>query len=292
MKIAIVGATGILGQHLVPRLLDSKHSILALSPHPEKAKKFFGDSIQAAELDLLADDAESQLIALLSGYDAVLHIATAIPSDFSLPNAWEANSRIRIEGTQRLLNASLAAKVSTYVQQSITMAYPDGGDEWLNEASPFDSNPERAIAWEPVAKMEALVKAVPTSELRWSILRGALFVGKNTVQDKFIARLKAGRLQVKGDGSNYSSYVRVEDMANAVQLATENAPSGTIVNINADPLRDADYYDQLADYLGVPYPERDLSVARLLSQRCSNQRAKDILGWEAKHSLMPDYLAV
>ena len=38
---------------------------------------------------------------------------------------------LRTEGTRLLLEASTPAESDAYLQQSITLAYPDCGDRWL-----------------------------------------------------------------------------------------------------------------------------------------------------------------
>lgn len=290
MKIAIIGATGLLGNALIPQLLNDSHQILALSPHPEKAKKRYGDAIETAHCDLLDTGVEAHLTQILEGYDTVVNIATAIPRDFSAPNAWEANTRIRIEGTPRLLNSLLKANVKNYVQQSITLAYPDYGDQWITEDMPLDDREVTAWLWQPVQHMESLLHAISTDELNWSILRGGSFVGKDTFQTYTLELLKNGGQKIGGDGQAYASYVRVEDMADAVKLAIEQQPTGVTLNINHDPVLEADYLKQLADYIGAPHPQHDPEVQQPTSQRCSNQAARDVLGWRPARTLMPDFL--
>lgn len=95
-------------------------------------------------MDILADDASHHFAAAMHNCDVAIHIATAIPRDPSAPGAWQRNAQIRIEGTRRLLAACRAAQVGHYVQQSVIMAYPDGGDEWLSEDMPLDRTSSRA----------------------------------------------------------------------------------------------------------------------------------------------------
>ncbi len=127
MHVFIVGGTGVLGRSLIPLLIAQGHAVRLLARHPDTARTIFGDAVEVAPGDLLASDAAS-LVAALAGCDAAAHIATAIPRDFSAPGAWEVNTRLRTEGTRRLLDASLAAGVRHYAQESVVLAYPDGGD--------------------------------------------------------------------------------------------------------------------------------------------------------------------
>src|SRR5512140_602644 len=141
MHIAIVGASGVLGRELVPLLLNDGNAVRALVRSPEKISNF---GVEAHAFDLLAADAVARLPLLLRDCDAVMHLATAIPRDFAASNAWDANTRLRTEGTRKLLDATLAVGAKKYIQQSIIMAYPDRGDEWLDENVALDDSPERA----------------------------------------------------------------------------------------------------------------------------------------------------
>src|SRR5438309_2048335 len=97
--ISIVGATGVLGQELVPLLLQQGHKVRSLSPSPERAVKIFGQDVEAVECDLTSPTIPERLPKLLEGSEIVLHIATAIPRDATAPGAWVATTRLRTDGT-------------------------------------------------------------------------------------------------------------------------------------------------------------------------------------------------
>lgn len=286
MKVAIAGATGVLGRSLIPRLLQQGHTVLALARSVDKARALFGDEIEASDCDLLAPDAAERLSSLLPGCQAAAHLATAIPSNPAAPGAWDDTARLRTIGTRVLLQSCLEAGVERYVQQSIIMAYPDQGDEWIIESTPLDHSAGRATVCGPVMEMEAQLRRIPTGRIRWSILRGGNFVGPGTAQERVIENLRAGKERVLCDGSNYLSLIHVDDMARAVLLALEQAPGGTILNIVADPLRQGEYLDRLAEKIGAPRPQRNSSAACPPSWRCSRQAAKLILGWEPVESIL------
>jgi nucleoside-diphosphate-sugar epimerase len=281
MRIAVIGATGVLGRAVIPSLISKQHHALAISPHPDKARALYGSAVEAAVGDLVDPDAEAHFARHLKGCDAVLNIATAIPKHSDLGNtaAWLKSDQIRKAGTPRLIKAALAAGVQTFVQQSITMAYPDSGDRWISE--------ETEVVSPDIIEMEAALRAVSAGSLRWIILRGASFVGTGTFQDDTIRALKAGVLSVGCDGQAYQSYVHVNDMAEAVVLATEKSPAGQVLNICAEPLREGDYLRQLARGLGAAAPVNNPKAPCPPSQRCSNRAATNILGWQPTHSILP-----
>ena len=281
MTVFVAGATGVLGRALLPRLVANGRSVRAIARSASTAGLPAG--IELIDADLLEDD----LFELVRGCDAVVHIATAIPADRSAPAAWDLTSRLRTTGTRRLLDAALACRVPRYVQQSIVMAYRDGGDAWLDERAPLDESPERATICRPVIEMETMIRKVDQQILAWTILRGGSFVGVGTEERALIEALRAGDVVVAGSGSNYLSLVNVADMASAVALSLELAPAGSTFNIVDEPLRYGDYVDALADLIGVARPRRVAKLPLPPSWRCTNQAAQTALGWMPRERIWP-----
>jgi nucleoside-diphosphate-sugar epimerase len=280
MRIFVAGATGVLGRALVPQLLARRHDVRPAARRP--VSDFRPRGLELITGDLLSDD----LFELVRGCDAVVHIATAIPRDASVPGAWSRTALLRTVGTRRLLDAALASGVPRYIQQSIVMAYRGGGDAWLDEDAPLDDSPERAMICRPVIEMEAMIRGVDPRRLSWAILRGGAFVGDGT-GSAALERLQLGGMVVAGDGSNFFSPVNVVDMASAVVAALEFAPAASTFNIVDEPLRYGDYVDALADLIGVARARRDRSLPLPPSWRCTNEAAESVLGWSPRERIWP-----
>jgi len=280
VRVFVAGGTGVLGRALLPRLTAGGHRVRTIARRVQAAA--LPPEVELIEADLLEDD----LANLVRGCDAVVHIATAIPADASAPGAWDLTARLRTVGTRRLLDATLAARVPRYVQQSITMAYRNGGDAWLDEQTPLDDSPGRAEISGPVARVEAMIRDVEPRLLAWTILRGGSFVGAGTQQDTLIEKLRLGAAMVRGDGSNYLSAVNVADMASAVDAALDRSPGGATFNIVDEPLRYGDYVDALAELVGAARPPR-VALPLPPSWRCTNHAARAVLGWTPRAGIWP-----
>jgi nucleoside-diphosphate-sugar epimerase len=286
MKVAVVGPTGVLGRSLVPLLLHKGYNVRTLVRSPAKVHMLFPQVAEVIECDLLSNIA-GNLPSMLDGCDAVVHIATSIPRNFTAPNALDANNRLRTDGTRMLLQGSIEVGVRRYIQQSITRAYPDHGDNWITEDMPLDASAERAEICAPVITMEQLVRNTPVEKLEWCILRGGTFVGEDTFQENTIERLRSGEQVVRCDGRNFVSPIHVADMARAVAAAIENAPAGSVFNVVDEPMQEGEYLDRLAGSIGVARARRDESIKCPPSWRCSNQAAKVMLNWLPLHSIVP-----
>lgn len=280
-----MGATGVLGRNLIPRLLQEGWQVRAIARSRSRIKELFGNDVEAVKADLLNPSPDKVWEGALTGSDAVIHMATAIPNDPKIPGAWDRNTQLRTEGTRFLLDAALSARVKYYIQQSIVMAYPDSGDLWIDEKTPLDSSPLRSSITKPVIEMESFVQSTPNQKMEWCILRGGMFVGKDTFQDRTIHNLQIEAEIVPCDGHNFVSYVHVADMAAAISLALKIQPSMAILNITAEPVRQREYLDQLAMINDAQTPRRKLIDPCPPSIRCSHQAAGDILGWNPTRSI-------
>ena len=277
MKVLVVGASGVLGRALVPLLLDAGHTVRALSRHPLKS----APGVEPVAGDLLSTD----LSPVVDGCQAVVHAATAIPSNPSQPGAWTLNTQLRTLGTRRLVEAAQAAGVQRYVQQSIIMAYADGGDAWLDETAPFDSSPARASTVEPVREMESLVRA---SSLDWCILRGGQFAGPGTAQDVLLEALASRTATVPCTGAYFISPIHPADMASAVVAALAvGAPrmqpsTSSRTRSRTRPTSTTSPTSAICR----PAPQRRRPCPP--SQRCTAAAAHDHLAWHPTHSIWPE----
>ena len=286
MRVALIGASGVLGRALVPRLVAAGAAVRSLARSPERVPNAGSVDHEIERFDLLSADAGLRLNTLLEGCDAVVHAATAIPADPRVLGAWDANTRLRQEGTRTLLGIALAAGVGQYVQQSIAMAYADGGEQWLDEEAPLDNSSARAAICAPVRTMEAMVRAIPPTRLRWSILRAGSFVGPGTAQDRVVAGLRAGSEKTMSGGAHYLPLVHVEDVASAFVLAIQSGIAGVVLNVNDEPIRQRDYLERLATQLGAASPS-DVAGAAPVSIRSSAALVARTLRWRPITGIWP-----
>ncbi len=268
MQTIVIGATGVLGRHVVPRLLERGHHVRAVVRTPQQAVMCQRQGAEAVLGDIL--DAASLHVAV-TGCEAALHLATAIPKPGG-PQDWGPNDRIRREGTQNLLIACQQAGVRRYMQQSTAFLYNFQGAELADETTPLRAHP----FLQSTSDMENLVQA---SLLDWCILRGGFFYGPGTCEDAWRETARQGSLQLPGDGKDRLSLIHVVDMARAVVLATEKAPPRSIYNVVDDqPVSYAALYQYVAARVGGPLPSPGGPVL-LPSFGCRNDRLKAELGW-------------
>jgi uncharacterized protein len=202
MKIAIVGATGMIGSKLLEEAVDRGHVVTAVSRHATKLPAH--DRVRPVEADV--NDTEA-LADAFSGQDAILHA-------FAPPRLSVAE---RVEQQRAGTRSIIAAAKSAGVHRVLAV----GGAGTL-EVSPGVTNadrPEFPASWEGGVKSTALIKGLLAAEpdLDWTFLCPShdIFVGERT--GKF--RLGLDRMLVDADGK---SSISTADYAIAMIDELEN----------------------------------------------------------------------
>jgi 2-alkyl-3-oxoalkanoate reductase len=270
MRVAVAGATGVIGRHVVPRLIERGHQVRAIVTKEGEAAALSRLGIDAVVSDLLKLPA---LVPTLSECDVALHLATVAPKPGKEANL-ALNDRIRREGTANLIQACRENGVERYVQQSI--AFLTGGTNAIVDER-ADLLPPTAVTASAI-DMESMVMS---SGLRWTIIRDGALYGPGTGRDEmWRSQARAGELRIPGDGSDYISLIHVVDLARAFVLTTEHDLNGSIVSVVDDqPVTYKElltYISRLEDSLD-PQPGADLA---LRSFRVSNAKAREVIGWE------------
>ncbi len=286
MKILFTGATGVLGRAAVPLLVADGHDVIAISRSPEEAVWLEETGARPEPIDLFDPSAIDRGVA---GVDTVVHFATAIPpmSKMTKRRSWETNDRLRSRATGILVDAAIANDVPRFVQQSVTFAYHDGGDTWLDEDSRL------APGWDVLDSAldaEAHVDRFREADGTGVTLRLSRLYGPGKASADFVAGVADRKVPVVGTGDNYVSSIHVADVASALAAAM-TAPDGTYNVTDDEPVTSAVYTDTLAELLDAPRPRRMPGlVARLAvgkavtllttSQRVSNRRFREATGWK------------
>ena len=280
MRVAVVGATGVLGRQVVPLLLERGHTVSALARSESQAASFRRTEVRPVLGDIFRQES---LEEVTKNSDVVLHLATAIPREGSAAT-WHDNDRIRRLGTKNLLLAAHTNQSSRYIQQSITLLYGQS-DEPLNEDA--ELNPAPFI--QSALDMENLVKG---SKLDWCILRGGVFYGPGTgTEEGWRRAARTSSLRYPGDGSGFISLVHVFDMARAVVRAAEQAAPHNIFNVvDSHPVTYRELFGYIAAQEGASAPEPG-APQTLPSLACSSNRIRSELGWSPVFSTFRTGLA-
>jgi 2-alkyl-3-oxoalkanoate reductase len=296
MRVLVAGASGAIGRPLVPKLVTAGHEVTGMTRSEQRAEAIRGAGAQAAVVDVFDAEALNAAVAE-SGAEVVIHQLTALPDrlDFRDPHLYDATNRVRGEGTQNLLAAARTAGAGRFISQSIAFMYaPTGGlvktekDPILTDApGPFGSG------LRTLAEMERAVL-----DADGIVLRYGFFYGPGTYygpDGSGTADVRRRRLPVVGKGTGVTSFIHVDDAADATVAAVERGAPG-IYNITDDepaPMRE--WVPVFAEAAGAKRPLRvPVWLAKLVAGKAvaaltvdlrgaSNAKAKRELGWAPAH---------
>jgi nucleoside-diphosphate-sugar epimerase len=286
MRIAVLGATGVFGRHLLPRLAAAGHQVRALVRDPSSAAWAAASGSEIRRADIFD---EPSLVAGLAGCELAINLATSLPSPGSQRGDYAENDVLRREGTAIWARACAAAGVPRILQQSIALVHAGGGAAWADESTRQSVKGADGVATAAIDAARAMESAIESSGLDWSILRGALFYGPGTgFDDDWFARARAGKLRLPADGADYVSLVHVADMAAATAAAVEHWPSRLALIVADDrPPTWRDLFSYICAVSGSAPPQPGGRLP-MPSFRVSNRLAREHLDW---HPAYPDFRA-
>jgi len=96
MIVAIVGATGVVGRNLIPRLIEAGHTVRA-------GVRWIGSAppeVTQVEIDILE---RATLERLVEGSDTAINVASSIPRADGKSGDWRVYDQIRRSGTKNLI---------------------------------------------------------------------------------------------------------------------------------------------------------------------------------------------
>jgi nucleoside-diphosphate-sugar epimerase len=295
MRTFLAGATGAVGQALVPLLIDAGHDVVAMTRSPEKAERLHAAGAEPVIADGLDRDAVIAAVTKAKP-DAIVHQLTGLSNSTNLRDfdkAFALTNRLRTEGTENLLaGARAVGGVWSFVAQSYA-GWPSerSGGAVKTEDDPLDP--------EPVPSMRRSHEAIrhverATLEFGGTALRYGGFYGPGTGiapggdQLELVTKRK---FPIVGDGGGVWSFVHIHDAAAATLAALERGGSGVYNIVDDEPAPVREWLPVLAQAVGAKPPRRiPRWLARLVAgeaivtmsteiRGASNAKAKRELGW-------------
>ncbi len=297
MRVLVAGATGAIGRPLVARLQAGGHAVSALARSAERAQTLERAGVEAHVCDVF--DGPSVAAAVAAAQPEVLvHQLTAIPAVLDIRRyeaAMAATSRLRAEATPHLMAAARASGVRRVVCQSISFLTAPVGPPVHDEQAPvyLDAPKAFAPAVRATASMEDMVLSTPG--VQGVVLRYGFFYGPGTQyapDGGMAAEIRRRRFPIAGGGTGISSFVHIDDAADATVAALQGGAPGVYNVCDDEPVALADWLPVMAQLLHAKPPMRVPAwVARVAAgphavhfstalRGNDNARFKQTFGWE------------
>ncbi len=261
MKALVTGGGGFLGSRLALALVARGDAVDSYSrgTYPELEAQ----GVRCVRGDLADRDA---LRRAIRGSDVVFHVA-AKAGIFGDPREfWTTN----VEGTRNVLAACLAARIPRLVFTSSPSVCFDGKDQ-VNAGNDLP-HARTFLAAYPRTKAQAeriVLGANGSDGLATCALRPHLIVGPGDphLLPRLVARARAGKLAIVGDGRNEVSLTGVENavaahLAAADRLAQRAPHAGKAYFVaQKEPVVLWTWIGDVLEQLGVPRPTRRVPLA-------------------------------
>ncbi len=256
MKVVITGATGFIGQALVPALLVRGDEVVALSRDAERARAQLGAGVTAVTADLEAPGAWT---AALAGAGSVVHLA----GEPVAAKRWNARQRqvirdSRVETTRTIVEAigALPAgeRPGSLISASGTDFYPFAGDgvplddDEVTEADP----PGDTFLARVCRDWEAEAGAAERHGVRVAMMRTGLVLGGGGGLAKMTTPFKLFAGGPIGSGRQWLPWIHRADAAAAYAAAVHDELYRGPINLVTDSVRNRDFARALGAALHRP----------------------------------------
>jgi nucleoside-diphosphate-sugar epimerase len=284
MKVALTGATGFIGSHILTELLAHGHDVTAPVRDDTEAAALAARGATPAVVDLYD---RAAVVKVLSDTDGAVH--TASPGDATSADLDSAVVDAAID--------AFAATGKPYAHISGIWIF--GSNTSITEKSPF--NAPAMVAWkEPIER-----RVLDAADMRGIVLVSSVAYGDGGggIPGLLLGspRDDAGNLIMLGTGQQHWSTVHVADLADVFRRALENdAARGYYVIGNGLNPTVAELTEAAAVTVGAPgaVPGSDdeararlgdyFAEVLLLDQGTHADRARSELGWQPSHPGLVD----
>jgi len=302
MRIFLAGASGAIGQTLIPLLVQQQHEVFGSFRNAANASKVQALGATPVVLDALDGQAVHDRIAEIRP-QVVINQLTAIPARLDLRHIdreFEMTNRLRTEGTRNLASASVSAGVEKFIAQSFAgWPYARRGITLKTEEDDLDPSPP--------PQMKAILDAIETLEhtvvreqgftgivLRYGPLYGPL--SSIATDGAMVDEIRKHNVPIIGQGTGVWSFLHLHDAATATVAALTHGQRGIYNIVDDDPALVTDWLPYLAQCVGAPAPRHipnflakiavgEHAVAMMNDIRgVSNAKARQQLHWEPKWS--------
>lgn len=251
-SVLVTGASGLLGRSVAQRLVEEGYRVTVLQR---------GASGLAGVHEVRGSLSDPAAVArAAAGQDAVIHMAAKV----SVSGRHEDFVEVNVRGTQRMLDAAVAAGVTDFLHVSSPSVAHAGASLIGAVAGPAD--PQHAVGSyaQTKAQAELIAEARGASDLNVLILRPHLVWGPGDGQltSRIIDRARSGRMPILGSGAALVDMLYIDNAVDAFLAGLRRLPQiagQRLVLTNGEPRPIAELITGIAAAGGAPAPRLRLA---------------------------------
>ncbi|AJR07748.1 TIGR01777 family protein [Photobacterium gaetbulicola] len=249
MKILLTGGTGFIGSALISAL--NEHEVTVLSRNPAKASQTLGGSINVvASLDQFDN---------LDDFDAVINLA----GEPIINKRWSPQQKDRICHSRWTLTQQLVDKIHassqpphTFISGSAVGIYGDQKDTVIDESFAISEHVNHDdFAHHVCQRWEDIAHEAENEQTRVCLLRTGIVLGKHGgALAKMLPPYQLGLGGPIGNGSQYTPWIHLQDMVDAIVFLLETPAAKGAFNLTApEPVTNKVFSQTLAKSLHRPH---------------------------------------
>lgn len=216
-KILITGVTGFIGSHVAKRLaLDKRVAVRGLARDPAKAQEIIRLGVEIVTGDLRNP---ASLERAVRDCSVVINSAAQVASVSERKTFEDSN----VAGTENLLRASVAAGVRRFVHLSSVAVFGLTAAGEVDDRSPVNHSGDPYCDTK-VDSEEIVLRFHREGRLAVTVLRPSVVYGPGSTHWTVIPlkRIKKGKMFLFGGGRATLNYVYIDNLVDAILLATED----------------------------------------------------------------------
>lgn len=275
--VLVTGATGFLGSHLTPLLLERGDAVRVLARSPEAAAEALDEGVEVVSGEV---ESPESLGAAVEGVRQVFHLAGRVSRD---PEAADSLRRVHVDGVRHLAAAAREAGVRrlVLVSTSGTIAVSEHPEPETDEEAPV---PIRLIGRWPYYRSKWLQEQAlrgAAGDLEVVTVNPSLLLGpgdRRLSSTGDVLRFLSGQISVIPPGG--LNFVDVRDAAAATVAAMDKGRAGERYLVGGENWTFAEFFAALAEVSGVgapriSLPKRLYTAGGLLAEEVARQFGRE-----------------
>ena len=248
----ITGGSGLLGGHIVERMSQQGHQVRALVRKTSDIEHLKTTGVEIVYGDI--EDYDS-LVAAAKGMEVIIHAAARVLPGWG---QWRDFESCIVEGTENILNASIAAGVKrfVYVSSGTVVGKAALGDKPADETAPYIDVELTREAYYDCAKAKAeqiVLDYHKQGKISATVVRPCMIYGPRCrlLTDRIYRYVKMFPV-LPGNAMAKTALVHVHDVADCIILAATSEKSwGQVYNIGpAEIVTFRDFINSMAKATG------------------------------------------
>jgi nucleoside-diphosphate-sugar epimerase len=256
MRVFLTGGTGFIGGAVARKLRERGDEVVALVRTPAKATLLTGLGVEVVEGDLGDTDA---IKAGMAGCEGLVHSAAVyevgVPAK-ARPAMYQAN----VEGTRRVLEAALEARVRRAVYVSTVGIFGNTHDQVVDET--YEHPRESYTSYYEETKLQAhdIAKQLADRGLPLVIVQpgGVYGPGDPSTLGQNLAKVAKGKLPAVPFPEFGMTMVHRDDVADGILIALDKGRPGEAYVLTGEALRMRELIDRVCQTAGKKPPRLNM----------------------------------